>query len=329
MSLLRRIAAIALASSVLFVSACSGSQETEGDAAAAETRTVSTEQGEVEVPAEPKKIVVLNYALAGYLYDLDAPVAATTPEVTNAEGEYSQFWAEKAEKQKTEFLPWSNDGFDLEAITAQEPDLIIAGGIGFPLKHATDAYDQLKEIAPTVIVSGDKQKWQDQFSFIASDVLGKADQFAKFEETYNKRVEEVKNNITIPKGEISILSIDRQDTPYILIEGKSLSAELEPLGFKTAPLFEKNDIEPYTPGGDLFGPSLEVLPDVLTSETVFVIGFNNASIDAKDLKKNPTYQRIPAFKNNQAYDLPYWAMRGDYDEAMALLDHVEKLFPKK
>jgi iron complex transport system substrate-binding protein len=106
--------------------------------------------------------------------DLDVPVVATTPEVTESDGEFSQFWSEKAKAQGTEFLPWSNDGFDLEAIIEAEPDLIIAGGIGFPLKHATDAYDRLQEVAPTVVVSGDKQTWQDQFSFIASDVLGQA-----------------------------------------------------------------------------------------------------------------------------------------------------------
>ncbi|RBP64159.1 iron complex transport system substrate-binding protein [Brevibacterium sanguinis] len=330
MSVFRRITAVVLASTMLVVSACSGSSDSpESAPPASSARTVATEQGEVEVPADPQRIVVLNYALAGYLYDMDAPVAAMTPEVTNAEGEYSEFWAEKAQKQGTTFLPWSNDGFDLEAIIEADPDLIIAGGIGFPLKHATDSYDRLQEIAPTVIVSGDKQTWQDQFSFIAADVLGRKDAYDRAVEEYDARVAEVRENITVPEGEISILSIDRLDTPYILIEGKSLSAELEPLGFRTAPLFEENDIEPYTPGGDLFAPSLEVLPDVVRSETVFVIGFNNADIGVDDLENESPYSRIPAFADGQAHDLPYWTMRGDFDEAMALLDIIEEMFTRR
>src|SRR5699024_11983532 len=68
-----------------------------------------------------------------------------TPEVTDAEGEYSEFWKDEAEAANTEFLPWSDDGFDLEAVVAADPDLIIAGGIGFPLKHATDSFDRLAE----------------------------------------------------------------------------------------------------------------------------------------------------------------------------------------
>ncbi|MGC2942576.1 MULTISPECIES: ABC transporter substrate-binding protein [unclassified Brevibacterium] len=330
MSLLRRISALFVGAGLLLISACADPTSAADDSSSAsgsETRVVTTEQGEVEVPADPQRVVVLNYALAGYLFDPDVPVVATTPEVTETDGEFSQFWSEEAEAQGTEFLPWSNDGFDLEAIIAADPDLIIAGGIGFPLKHATDSYDRLQEVAPTVLVSGDKQTWQDQFSFIASDVLGRQADYEKFVSVYEDRVAEVKDNISIPEGEISILTLDSKDTPYILIEGESLSAELEPLGFTTAPLFEENDIEPYTAGGDMFGPSLEVLPDILNSETVFVVGFNNASIGVDDLKDEAPYDRVPAFESGQVHDLPYWSMRGDYDEAMALLDIVEDMFP--
>jgi iron complex transport system substrate-binding protein len=326
MSSLRSLASIVSAAALLLVAGCSQAAPSGSETAEAETRVVATEQGEIEVPSDPERIVVLNYALAGYLFDLDEPVVAMTPEVTDSEGEYAEFWKDEAEAANTEFLPWSDDGFDLEAVVAADPDLIIAGGIGFPLKHATDSFDRLAEIAPTVVVSGEKQTWQEQFSFLADDVLGKQDEYEEFESDYEDRVAEVKENIEVPEGEISILSLDDPKTPYILIEGESLSSALEPLGFTTAPLFAENDIEPYTPGGDLFSPSLEVLPEVLRSETVFVVGFNNADIGVDDLKDTSPYDRVPAFKSGQAYDLPYWAMRGDYDEAMALLDIIEDQF---
>lgn len=331
-SLRRTATAVLAALSLILLSACSGQSAaddspTPGSDGA--TRSVTTEQGTVEVPADPQRIVVLNYALAGYLYDLDAPVVATTPEVTNTAGTYSQFWAEKAKTQGTTFLPWSNDGFDLESIINADPDLIIAGGIGFPAKHAADAYDQLTEIAPTVLVSGDKQTWQDQFAFIASDVLGKKDAYDGFVTAYEDRVAQVKAAIDVPAGEVSFLTLDKPETPYILIEGKSLSAELAPLGFVTAPLFEENDIEPYVAGGDMFGPSLETLPEVLRSETVFVVGFNSPKMNVAALRDQVPYNRVPAFESGQVYDLPYWALRGDYDEALALLDIIEKTFGRK
>ncbi|MFC3241252.1 hypothetical protein ACFOJ6_01455 [Gordonia humi] len=106
---------------------------------------------------------MLNYALAGYLYDLDVPVVATTTESTDQKGEFAPQWADAATEQGTVFLPWSADGFDMEAILEQEPDLIVAGGLGFPFKHATTAYDELSRIAPTVIVSDDLTEWQSQY----------------------------------------------------------------------------------------------------------------------------------------------------------------------
>src|SRR5699024_6619984 len=114
--------------------------------------------------------------------------------------------------------------FDLEAVVAADPDLIIAGRIGFPLKHANDSFDRLAEIAPTVVVSGEQQTGQAQFSFLADDVLGKQDEYEEFEADYEDRGGEVKENIEVPEGEISILSLDGPKPPYILIEGESLSS---------------------------------------------------------------------------------------------------------
>src|SRR5699024_793930 len=118
----------------------------------------------------------------------------------------------------------------------------------------------------------------------------------------------------------------RPNSPATLRRRETLPPAPEPLGFPTPPLFAENDIEPYTPGGDLFSPSLEVLPEVLRSETVFVVGFNNADIGVDDLENASPYDRVPAFESGQAYDLPYWSMRGDYDEAMALIDFIEDEF---
>src|SRR5699024_6002415 len=241
-----------------------------------------------------ERIVVLNYALAGYLFDLDEPVVAMTPEVTDSEGEYADFWKDEAEAANTEFLPWSDDGFDLEAVVAADPDLIIAGGIGFPLKHATDSFDRLAEIAPTVVVSGEKQTWQEQFSFLADDVLGKQDEYEEFESDYEDRVAEVKENIEVPEGEISILSLDDPKTPYILIEGESLSSALEPLGFTTAPLFAENDIEPYTPVADLCTSSVQFIPQALRSKTVFVVCFINSVFCFDDLQESSPNAIVPA-----------------------------------
>lgn len=77
-SLRRGITAAALTGALVLLSSC-GSSGSSADAGPAQTRTVTTAEGPVEVPVDPQRIVVLNYALAGYLYDIDEPVVATTP----------------------------------------------------------------------------------------------------------------------------------------------------------------------------------------------------------------------------------------------------------
>ncbi|NEB06953.1 ferric enterobactin (enterochelin)-binding protein, partial [Streptomyces sp. SID13726] len=134
----------------------------------ASERVGATDQGDVTVPTDPQRVVVLNHALAGYLYELDVPVLATVPEVTDdPDPKFSPFWKDQAEADGTELIEWSADGFNLEAILALEPDLIVGGGWGFPLKQATDVYDGLSQIAPTVLVSGTYTTWQEQFEFLA------------------------------------------------------------------------------------------------------------------------------------------------------------------
>ncbi|WP_263120825.1 ABC transporter substrate-binding protein [Cellulomonas sp. RIT-PI-Y] len=315
----------------LLLSGCStggGSGAASSTTAPADTaaRTVSTDQGDVEVPADPQRVVVLNYALAGYLYDLDVPVVATVPEDADGAGAYSDFWAEDAEADGTEFLPWSTDGFDLEAILAAEPDLIVAGGIGFPLFQATEAYEQLTEIAPTVIVSGTLTTWQEQFSFLAEDVFGQADRYDEYVTAYSERVAEVKDAITPPEGPVTYLVFTADGTPYALIEDTGLPTELAAVGIDPAPVFAEGDYEPYTSGGDMFELSTEQVGQVVTQPTVFVLGFNGDTTDVATLSRNPVYAALPSFAAGQAYDLPYWALRGDYDEALALLDQIEEQF---
>lgn len=306
----------------MLIAGCSST----GDDDAGGQRVVKTDQGDVTIPTAPKRVVLLNYALAGYLFDLDVPVVATTPAVTDGEHEYDDAWADEAKKNDTQFLPWSNDGFDMESILDADPDLIIAGGIGFPLKHATTAYDRLSEIAPTVIVSGDLTEWRDQYKFLADDVFGQPEKYDEAVAAYDRRVAEVREAITVPEGESTFLTFTADGRAFVSIENRGLPKEFASLGFRPAPLFATGKFEPYTEGGDSFALSTEQVGQVVTQDTVFILGFNADVTSVDELRKQPIYAALPAFQQNQAYDLPFWVQRSDYDEAMRMLDIVEKMF---
>ncbi|MCF8611370.1 ABC transporter substrate-binding protein [Gordonia sp. HY285] len=312
---------------VLAVAGCSSADDSaESDGG---ERVVPTINGDVAIPADPQRVVVLNYALAGYLFDLDVPVVATTTESTDEKGEFAEQWADDAKEQGTVLLPWSVDGFDMEAILEQDPDLIVAGGIGFPFKHATTAYDELSKIAPTVVVGDDLTEWQTQYEFIADRVVGKPEVYQDAVAEYDARVGEVKNNITVPDGDSVFLSMLADGRAYVLIEDRGLPKEFAKVGFRPAPLFATGKYQPYTKDGDSFELSTEQVGQVLTQPTLFAAGFNADVTSIDQMRKQPIWAALPSFQKNQAYDLPYWTQRSDYDEAMKTLDIIEAKFGKK
>jgi iron complex transport system substrate-binding protein len=331
----RALAALPLVAVLALASCSSGDTGADDDAAATSSpgsevttsaHTVTTDYGDVEIPEDPQTIVVLNYALAGYLYDLGIPVTAMIPEDADGEGVYSEFWADEAEADGTEFLPWSVDGFDLESILALQPDLIVGGGWGFPLFQAAQAYDDLSGIAPTVLVSGDYTEWQEQYEFLAEDVFEQPEAYEQAVADYEARVDEVAAAITPPEGPAAFVSFTAEQVPYVAYDGLGLPKVFSSLGIDTDPAFTDDAYEPYTPGGDSFELSTEQAGQVLTQPTMFVTGFNGAPVDVAALEENPVFAALPAFQDGQAYDLPYWANRADYDETMELLNIVEEMF---
>ncbi|MGX1767316.1 ABC transporter substrate-binding protein [Dietzia sp. NPDC055343] len=331
-ALTRPIMAAAMTLVLAATAACSAGEGDPSAGAASEpggTRTVSTPKGDVEVPSDPERVVVLNYALAGYLYELDIPVAATIPEdASQANGEFSELWGDAPEEDGTEFLPWSADGFDLEAILATDPDLIVAGGWGFPNFQADAAYEDLSAIAPTVMVDKSFVDWREQAEFLATDVFDRQDEFDDMVATYDERVTEVADGILVPPQPTSFISVTADGTPYLLFEDTGLSVTFGELGFRTDDLVARHNLEPYQPGGDMAELSTEQLGQIVDSETVFVMGFNGETTSVAELADNPAWRNLPAFVGDNAYDLPYWAVRHDYNEALAILDIVQAEFPR-
>jgi iron complex transport system substrate-binding protein len=316
----RLIASATVVVALTALAACSSGAGSAGDgggsAGAEATRTVSTPKGEVVV-------------LAGYLYQLDVPVAATIPEdAGQASGEFSEMWGEAPAEDGTRFLPWSADGFDLEAILETDPDLIVAGGWGFPNFQADEAYEDLSAIAPTVLVDKAFSDWRDQAEFLAVDVFGQPEAYDDMVGTYEARVGEVAGSIEVPEQPTSYISVTADGTPYLLFEDTGLPLTFAELGFETDDLVARNDLQPYQPGGDMAELSTEQLGRIVDSDSVFVMGFNGETTSVSQLEQEPAWRNLPAFVEGNAFDLPYWAVRHDYDEALALLDLVEEEFAR-
>jgi iron complex transport system substrate-binding protein len=323
------LAVLAALASVGMLAACTTTVPDDGASSggSSEERVVATDQGDVTIPADAERIVVLNANLSGYLYALDVPVLATIPETPGpGGGDHPEAFREDAEADGTVILPWGEDGFDYEAILEQDPDLIIAGGQGFAAFQAGESFDRLTEIAPTVLVSTELLTWQDQLSFIADDVLGQTDKEQELLAAYDEKVAEVAAAITLPPTPVAYLVLTSDGTPYSLPESSALPQTLAAVGFEPAPVIADNpDFEVYGTG-DSFELSTEQVGQVFTAPTIFAFGFVDEGADPAELATDPVYAGLPAFQNDQVYTLPYWAYRADYIRTMDLLDDIQQQF---
>lgn len=334
MSLSVRPVTFLVAAAALALAGCSTTTTPDASAATAPTsaaadatRVVTTDQGEVTIPADPQRVVVLNSALAGYAFALDVPVHATIPEVPGpGGGDYPAVWAEDATADETIILPWGEDGFDYEAILALAPDLIIGGGQGFPAFQAVEGYERLTQIAPTVLVSNTLLTWQDQLAFIAEDVFDATAAEETLLAAYDARVTEVAAAITLPPLPVSYLVMTRDGTPYSLPETSALPQTLAAVGLTPATVIADNPGFEAWGTGDSFELSTEQVGQVFTAPTVFAFGFNSDFTNVATLSGDLAYSTLPAFTSGNAYDLPYWAYRADYLRTMELLDHIETQF---
>jgi len=322
---LRTVVAIAASAAVVLGLAACSSGDTPAEEGASDTRTVETSRGEITVPAEPQRIAVLSAGLAGYLFTLDAPIAITDTRllgVTNLDGGFPPQWAEKAEAQGTEELP-AGETLNIEAIALAEPDLIIGGGQGFSAVLAEEAYDQLAAIAPTVLIPSSVNTWQGELEAVA-DAAGESDKVDGLLEAYEDKVAEVKESITVPGAPVAYFLSLATDEPAFIPPTAALPELLASVGFEADDVMTKANNPELYGSGDSFIISNELLTQVGDAPVMFVVPVAGRTLE--QLQQDPLYTSLPAFAENQVYELPATSYRPDYDGVMGTLDLVEETF---
>ncbi|MFI6217113.1 Fe2+-enterobactin ABC transporter substrate-binding protein [Nocardia brasiliensis] len=320
-----RAAVALLILALVAVAGCSSSGSDTADKSA--TRQVQTERGAVTVPAEPQRIAVVNGALAGYLFDLGANVKAADPRVlgvTLQPGEFPAAWDADAKKQGTALLP-SGDDINLEFIAAQQPDLIIGGGQGYPGQQSLQAYDQLSAIAPTVLVPTTLNNWQDQLKVVA-ETIGRADKVDALITAYRDRVAKVRSAIKPPQGAVAVFQSRKDLKPSVIAPGTPLATLLTDVGFTIDNQVEAKAGNPTrAAAADWVAFSQELLTTVVDAPAVIVVQLDGGRT-VEQLKQDPLMAKLPAFQSGQVYELPPTSQRPDYRNAMNTLDLLEARF---
>lgn len=163
-----------------------------------ETRVVSTLKGEVEIPIDPQRIVDISGSseeliIAGY-----TPVG--TANIDSYETDrVPSYMKDKLGDAKVVGHSMM-DTMDIEAILACNPDLIIMS------QRQEKIYDQLKDIAPTVMMKDYANDWRDKLVDV-SKVFDKEEVANKWLADYDKKAEELGKEVIKKNGEKTYLPV--------------------------------------------------------------------------------------------------------------------------
>lgn len=269
---------------VLVLAAC-GSNDSSGSGEKApssgnenETHTYESEDGSVEVPANPQRVVVLS-SYVGDLIDLDVPiVGADAWSMQNPRFEDALKDAEEVTED------------DLEKIIELKPDLII-GLTG--LKNL----DKLKEIAPTVTFTYGKLNYLDQHVEIGK-LVNKEEEAQAWADDFTKRAtdtgEQIKDKIGADATVSVVENFDKQLYVYGDNWGRGTEVLYQAMGLNMPEKVKEDALE-----AGYFALSTEVLPDYMGDYVIFS-KFDDADTSVED---SESFQNTTAAKNDQVYEV--------------------------
>lgn len=146
--------------------------------------TVEHAMGKTEVPANPKRVVILTNEGTEALLELGVkPVGA----VKSWTGD--PWYPHIKDKMKDVKVVGDEGQVNVETIASLKPDLII----GNKMRHEK-VYEQLKAIAPTVFSETLRGEWKDNFKFYAK-ALNKEKEGQKVVADYESRIKDLKGKL--------------------------------------------------------------------------------------------------------------------------------------
>lgn len=276
---------------MMFVGCASNGTANE-DKTTENTVTVTDVRGDVEIPADPQRIVDLS-GNSDILSILGYDVVGTA----NSDAyDYTKFPSYLEETLKgAEILGYSmQDTMDVEAVMNLNPDLIVISTVQEKM------YDALSEIAPTVMIQLEALNWKDDVRALGK-VFGKEDVANEWIANYEAKAKEAGDKIKAEYGEdTTYLSFLASGGQFFIFDGAGFGDVLyNDMGLaKPAGMPEQTDI------------SLPVVTyeglAAIQSDYIFVIATDE---DLAQLEANSIWNNLPAVKNGNVVVLessPYF-----------------------
>lgn len=268
----------------LLVSACgSGSPEKAAENPASDekqsdTITYQSENGPIEVPAHPQRVIVLS-SFTGNIMALEVPLVGA-----DSWSKMNPRFAEKL-KQVEEVSDES-----LEKIIELDPDLII--GLS-TIKNI----DKLSQIAPTVTYTYDKVDYLTQHLELGK-LVNKEKEAQAWIDDFKQRAKKAGEDIKAKIGADSTVSVIESFDKQLYVFGDNWGRGTEIL-YQEMKLKMPEKVKEMALKEGYYALSAEVLPEFSGDYVVFS---KNSEAD-NSFQETETYKSIPAVKNNRVIEV--------------------------
>jgi iron complex transport system substrate-binding protein len=269
---------------VLLVSACSNSSTKEEGTDSNEkdpksdTITYQSENGPVEVPADPQRVVVLS-SFAGNVMALDVNLVGV-----DSWSKLNPRWDKELEGVE-EVTDES-----LEKIIELDPDLIIG------LSNIKNV-DKLNEIAPTVTYTYGKVDYLTQHIEIGK-LLNKEKEAQQWVDDFKKRAKTAGDDIKAKIGEDTTVSVIESFNKQLYVYGNNWGRGTEIL-YQEMDLKMPDKVKEQALEPGYFALSTEVMPEYAGD---YLIISKDPKAD-NSFMETETYKNIPAVKNNHVFEV--------------------------
>jgi len=278
---------------IAFAPSC-GSDGGGDGASSRKTRTFEHAMGETEIPARAESVA----ALGGFIFDSAAALNVPMAGVSTFEGyDYLQDAREEYDAARS-LGSW--DRPDIESVALAEPDLIIG-----ELYTAEETYEELSQIAPTVVVPSYEtpQDWKRYLRFVA-EATGREERGRRVLADYERRIERLRGALgdALAETEVSVVRA-YADSISIYLEGSLCGGVLRDVGLPrpASQRGDENSIE----------ISLEEL-EMADGDVIFLWSFSPGQEGATgQLRERPLWQQLDAARAGRVYEVGgHWYASG-------------------
>lgn len=266
---------------LMILTACGNKEQAKTAESKQETKTVETVKGKIEIPAEPKRILVDGYL--GSVIALDVqPVGSTTQDLKNVHL-----------KGKIKGIEDISDERSAEKALSLKPDLIITA------VQDEKVYDVYKKIAPTIVYPyGSFKDAHEELTTLAK-ILNKEEEGKAFLTAFDQRIEAARKKVKSALKEndtVSIMGAFKNDVYVygngIYRGGQALYQQLQ----VNPPKQVRDTILKSKTGYEVI--SYETLPEY-AGDYIFIDESNGGTFD----KNNSIWKSLESVKKEQTYQM--------------------------